>query len=643
MQKNTSSRILVNNALIYLGSALKDYPCDALQNEVEDLRAQNESRHYVVAVAGDFKRGKSSLINALLGIPVLPMGVEPMTATLNRIVYGSAPKVLIEKKDDTVIEIDMSELADYVTKSGIHLARTIREAVIEYPTVLCQNGIDILDTPGLNDDEEMTAVAKEALHHAHAAVVAVSAKLLFSQTESEWAAELIAYDKLEYLIFAVTYIDCIPKRQRQRLLDYLRQRIHDSVMTAMQQKYSGQEQLIEKAERLVNPETMVLIPVSPVDALDAFDNGDNDLLQESNLPEFKKKLFALLTAQQEEYTLGKARKMLSLVSEWLQQNNDILIADDMKNSQNMQWSETALASLLYYPDNVRLEIENMVNIVNEQINKNVSSYNTAYNAMNAALSCVLSGKFIYSYTQSALQSLLSRAAQEAVNAAQYYYLSEFVNTIYPIFAQTLFNIVSRRNDLYDECAKILDESALITPTEELKLIGNVSATSFLPTMPQNWSLSVSGTVMTDIAKGVGTLKDSFVNMMGSKTNKQTEQKKKSKSKTDSLMNNGMVKGIKSRAAGIPGLNKDIYEMVSPQLAKSALLLHQQWKDIPRKMESFLIAAFVDQEDPEKTHYMETELYRKIGEYSAATAAIQKSNNDYQEAMKYVQMAENALK
>ena len=86
MQKNTSSRILVNNALIYLGSALKDYPCDALQNEVEDLRAQNESRHYVVAVAGDFKRGKSSLINALLGIPVLPMGVEPMTATLNRIV-----------------------------------------------------------------------------------------------------------------------------------------------------------------------------------------------------------------------------------------------------------------------------------------------------------------------------------------------------------------------------------------------------------------------------------------------------------------------------------------------------------------------------------------------------------------------------
>lgn len=294
--KKTSNRILANNALIYLSNALKKYPHEKLQDEISELRWQNENRNYTVAVAGDFKRGKSSLINALLGMPILPMGIEPMTATLNRITYGLSPKVLIKRKDQTVVEVDIRELADYVTKNGIKTSRTIQEAVIEYPTMLCQNGIDILDTPGLNDDKEMTSVADAALHQVHAAVIAVSATLLFSESESQWTADLIALEKLEYLMFAVTFIDRVPEKQRPRLFEYFRQRIFESVMKAMQEKYTDREELIEKAKRLLNPETLVLIPVSPVDALDAFDKGDDELLQESNLLEFKKQLMILLTA-----------------------------------------------------------------------------------------------------------------------------------------------------------------------------------------------------------------------------------------------------------------------------------------------------------------------------------------------------------
>ena len=46
---------------------------------------------YTLAVVGQFKRGKSSLINAILGLPVLPADVTPTTATVNRITFGVDP------------------------------------------------------------------------------------------------------------------------------------------------------------------------------------------------------------------------------------------------------------------------------------------------------------------------------------------------------------------------------------------------------------------------------------------------------------------------------------------------------------------------------------------------------------------------
>ena len=61
---------------------------DARLGEIRDVIV---SHHFSAAVVGEFKKGKSSLINALLGQKVLPSDTRPTTATLNRITYGSAP------------------------------------------------------------------------------------------------------------------------------------------------------------------------------------------------------------------------------------------------------------------------------------------------------------------------------------------------------------------------------------------------------------------------------------------------------------------------------------------------------------------------------------------------------------------------
>ena len=61
-----------------------------------------------VAVVGEFKRGKSSLINALLGDEVLPTGVTPVTAAPTLVRFGEVPRATVRLSDDTEIPIGVA-------------------------------------------------------------------------------------------------------------------------------------------------------------------------------------------------------------------------------------------------------------------------------------------------------------------------------------------------------------------------------------------------------------------------------------------------------------------------------------------------------------------------------------------------------
>ena len=102
-----------------------------------------------VAVIGEFKRGKSSLINALLGDEVLPTGVTPVTAAPTLVRFGKVPRATVRLSDDTEIPIGVAELSDYITETGNPgNRRGVREVVVEHPSPLLGPGIVLADTPG---------------------------------------------------------------------------------------------------------------------------------------------------------------------------------------------------------------------------------------------------------------------------------------------------------------------------------------------------------------------------------------------------------------------------------------------------------------------------------------------------------------
>ena len=147
-----------------------------LSNTADSIRetiAKTADDHFEVAIVGEFKRGKSTLINALLGQDVLPADVLPATATLNRVTYSDEPYVQVEYKDGRSEQVDIDELENYVTKLTLEaeeVAETVKEATVYYDTDFCKNNVDIIDTPGLNDDEQMTNVTLSILPKIDAAV-----------------------------------------------------------------------------------------------------------------------------------------------------------------------------------------------------------------------------------------------------------------------------------------------------------------------------------------------------------------------------------------------------------------------------------------------------------------------------------------
>jgi len=124
----------------------------------EWLRKLAEDR-CMVAVVGQFHRGKSSLLNALIGREELPAGISPMTSACTRIRFGSDERLFVQYDGtSSAEEVPYARLAEYVTESGNPGNRkNVLAAVLELPLPLLRRGIEFIDTPGFGSVPEASS------------------------------------------------------------------------------------------------------------------------------------------------------------------------------------------------------------------------------------------------------------------------------------------------------------------------------------------------------------------------------------------------------------------------------------------------------------------------------------------------------
>ncbi len=285
----------------------------SIKNTVEKIA----SEHFEVAIVGEFKRGKSTLINALLGQEVLPADVLPATATLNRVTYSEKPYVTIEYKNGDTEQVDIDQLENYVTKLSYESemkAETVKEATVHYDTAFCKNNVDIIDTPGLNDDEQMTNVTLSILPEIDAAVFVISANSPFSQFEKEFLENKMLTSDLGRIIFAVNCFGTFAKEDEMRIVETVRKRIAQYVMEKAKRVMGEDSKEFAVYERKIGMPKV--IGVYAKKALLAKQANDPELLEESNFPTFESTLESLLTKDRGAITLQiLANKIISAGSE----------------------------------------------------------------------------------------------------------------------------------------------------------------------------------------------------------------------------------------------------------------------------------------------------------------------------------------
>ena len=138
----------------------------------EELIEKIENNVFNLVVLGQFKRGKTSLINALLGSEILPTAVVPLTSIATILKYGETFNIKVYFKDGRVIETEPASLTQYVTEKGNpRNEKDVQEVVITYPSSYLKDGVRLIDTPGVGSVyEHNTDVAYQYLPKSDAAL-----------------------------------------------------------------------------------------------------------------------------------------------------------------------------------------------------------------------------------------------------------------------------------------------------------------------------------------------------------------------------------------------------------------------------------------------------------------------------------------
>jgi len=117
---------------------------------ISSLAHRLEDNNLEVALFGRVSCGKSSLLNALLGTNVLPVGVNPITAVPTKLRYGSALRAEVTFATGHGEEVPLDEFAQLISEQGNPgNMRSVVRAMAEVPSPRLKKGILLVDTPGL--------------------------------------------------------------------------------------------------------------------------------------------------------------------------------------------------------------------------------------------------------------------------------------------------------------------------------------------------------------------------------------------------------------------------------------------------------------------------------------------------------------
>jgi len=258
----------------------------------KELREKIENNVFNLVVLGQFKRGKTSLINALLGAEILPTAVVPLTSIATILKYGETFSIRVYFNDGRVIEIERASLTQYVTEKGNpRNEKDVQEVVITYPSSYLKDGVRLIDTPGVGSIyEHNTDVAYQYLPKSDASLFLLSVDQPVSKAELDFLKDVKEY--AHRIFFLQNKADYVSSEDLDESIAFSRKIIEE---------YMGRE--------------VKILPISAKLAIEGKLTGEKELLKKSFLPEFEGILNTFLMQEKGEVLLlSVTNNLLSLLS-----------------------------------------------------------------------------------------------------------------------------------------------------------------------------------------------------------------------------------------------------------------------------------------------------------------------------------------
>lgn len=364
---------------------IKKLNMDNYAENLKSLEGKINNDTFKIQIVGTFKNGKSTFINSFLGEEILPAYTLPCTAVINEVKYGEKKRAVLHfcnpitdemritdvpapalahmkkynMKNIPPMEIPYDKMNDYVViPVGKDQAEAIKETPFEkvelfWPMELLKNGVEIIDSPGLNEAESRTKVTMEYLQKADAIIFLLVADKLCSQDEMQFVEYNLKGNGFENPFFVVNKFDVVRDRERPAIKTFAQAKL--SEYTAMGN--SG------------------IFYVSALDALDGKLDGNEDKYKSSGMPEFEKRLSEFLTKEKGMSKLSQPSKEIKRILsnealfKVIPQQRTMLNSSLDEIKKKYEFVKPKLDNLQRKKETLKLQLQNKVQMAIPEIQK----------------------------------------------------------------------------------------------------------------------------------------------------------------------------------------------------------------------------------------------------------------------------------
>jgi len=267
---------------------VNDQPVLTSLNELSGKLIYNQ---FYLVIVGLFKRGKSSIINSLIGRELAPVAVTPLTSVITFFQYGSVTAAEVYFKNGNHVPIDLHDIFLFISEENN--PRNVKD--VEYVKICTKaeilENIILVDTPGLGSVfSHNTNTTIEFLPRIDAALFVLSADVPISKADEEFLKKI--KDLIPDVLFVLNKSDLLTRDELDKMISYNNQMHKDET------------------------KNIELIPVSTRDFFKSV--GRNEVQDPGNIGYLRNKINQKIVGSKDQILLSRSIRMLLSNADQLQ-------------------------------------------------------------------------------------------------------------------------------------------------------------------------------------------------------------------------------------------------------------------------------------------------------------------------------------